>query len=704
MPWYIENEDALRYKVEATPTVLENISRCFGLSKLMLLNGVAHQLEWQEITPISSFYRSNKAKVSRAIDYINTDADGERIKTTLLAHIHETMRLLDNLAEQDLITKARPVAVSLEAERARTDDNKLVADLKPLDQYIEPYTATRTETTTEKDIEAIKRLFEKNPHLTPAPLPKLGETKNYIREGFRIKRGSEKAVAEFMLRRPYKIERDTSLRNQEIQHEYYKAINIFAVEVGLTTEEKIQQPPHFMVSTRDDDRVVVNGLTLTLSSFLEATLSVLKDRYDRRVADARRPSTAVNIRKDYKGDYIPKPPIDMTIADMEQLSENPESVKTINKVYRNSQALDADGGLLATVNDPSLFDMLPAQYQEPTKLLGLMNRATRRGMVALARYLHDNPEPPAILDTTEVAKAYGAYDEQIKKHGRLPTHYLNDIITELTIIKGTNTTYTYYDNTLKKEMIGSIKFFDFDISTDGRTIKNLRYSQDYIDRLNDQKQVMLHLALPKSIDYLRPFDQDIAFKILQRFVGVRGEKQQKRRMSKTINGEDLKIELAELYKGYINARNKSERQRAKKRTIEALDEIKAKGDIIADYKIVEEKGYKYYAVLTPSDFIRNAYKDKTLNEIIESQYKDEQKRRRTDLKRLVDLIRKDLGAKKDTTEYLDATAEDIGLKDRTELGYYLFEPNKRKKITPREIDDELYGEIREQLNYYDDEN
>lgn len=703
MAWYIENEDALKYKVEASPAVLEGISKCFGTTKLKLLNAVAHKLEWQEITPITSFYRSNKAKVSRAIEYINTDADGEKIKTTLNAHIHETMRLLDSLAEQDLITKARPVAVELKDEKEKGDDNKLVADLKPLDQYIEPYTFTRTETTTEKDIEAIKRLYKENPHLTPAPLPKLGETKNYVYEGFRIKQGSEKAVAEFMLKRPYKVERDTSLRNQETLHEHYKAVNAFAVEVGLTTDEKIQQPPHFMVSHRDGERVIVNGLTLTLSSFLEATLSILKDRYDRRVADARRPSTAVNIRKDYKGDYIPKPPIDMTIADMEQLSDNPKSVETLNKVYRNSQALDAEGGLLATMNDPTLFDMLPAQYQEPTKLLGLMNRATRRGMVALARYLHDNPEPPAILDTTEVAKAYGAYDEQIKKHGRLPTSYLNDLITELTLIKGTNTTYTYYDNTLKKEMIGSIKFFDFDISTDGRTIKNLRYSQDYIDRLNDQKQVMLHLALPKSIDYLRPFDQDIAFKVLQRFVGVRGEKQQKRRMSKTINGEDLKIELAELYKGYIHARNKSERQRAKKRTIEALDEIKVKGDIIADYKIVEEKGYKYYAVLTPSDFIRNAYKDKTLNEIIESQYKDEQRRRRTDLKRLADLYRKDLGAKKDTTEYLDALADDLGLKDRTELGYYLIEPNKRKKITPREIDDELYGEIREQLAYYDDE-
>lgn len=461
---------------------------------------------------------------------------------------------------------------------------------------------------------------------------------------------------------------------------------------GTDYTEPNKDPKIITTDLRMSDRI---GYVVILWSLVKA-----KGNADN---ETRRPTTAVNIRKDFKGDIIPKPPIDMTIADMEQLSDNPKSVETLNKVYRNSQALDAEGGLLATTNDPTLFDMLPAQYQEPTKLLGLMNRATRRGMVALARYLHNNPEPPSELDTTEIAKSYGAYDEQIKKHGRLPTHYLNELITELILIKGTSTTYTYYDNDLKKEMIGSIKFYDFDISTDGRTIKNLRLSQEYTDRLNDQKHAMLHLALPKSIDYLKPFAQDIAFKILQRFVGVRGEKQQKQRMSKTINGEVLKVELADLYKGYINARNKSERQRAKRKTLEALDEIKDKGDIVADYEVVEEKGYKYYVVLVPSEFIRNAYKDKTLNEIIESQYKDEQKRRRADLKRLVEFYRKDFKDKKDATEYLDALADDLGLKDRTELGYYLLEPNKRKKITPKEIDDELYKIVRELLTYYDDE-
>lgn len=702
MGWYIDNEDALKYKVEISPAVLEGINKCFGVTKLKLLSGVAHKLEWQEITPITSFYRSNKAKVSRAIKYINTNADGEKIKTTLLAHIHETIRLLDSLAEQDLITRAYPVAVELKrtTKLGEKDDDKLLADLKPLDQYIEPYTFTRTETTTEKDIKAIKRLYKENSHLTPAPLPKLGETKNYVYKGFRIKQGSEKAVAEFMLKRPYRVERDTSLRNQETQHEYYKAINIFAVEVGLTTDEKIKQQPHFMVSNRDGEQVVANGLTLTLSSFLEATLSILKDRNDKRLADARKISTPVNIQKTYHGDYIAKPPIDMTEADMAQVAKNPESVNTLAKVYRNSQALDAEGGLLAT-SDPTLFDILPVEYQAPLKVVNLMNRTYRRGFVALSRYMiQNNGVAPAILDTTELAKHYGAYDEQITKYGYLPTTYLNSLILELTVIKGQETYYTYFDNELKKEMIGSIKIFDFDISTDGRVVKNLKYTQAYIDALNDPKRPMLHLAIPKSLDYLGNFDQDIAYRIIQRFVGKRGERGQKQRIGKTVRGECLKISIPDLYEGYTPAYDKNTRSRAKKRTLKALDEIKLKGDIIANYEIINE-GRKTFVLLYPSEYVRNAYKDKEVNASLETLHKNEQKLRRDDLKKLIKLVRKDLRAKKDSTEYLDAVAEDIGLSSRLELGEYLVEPNRRKKQYPKDIDDEIYAEIKDLIDYYE---
>lgn len=703
MGWYIENEDALKYKVEISPTVLEGISKCFGVTKLKLLSGIAHKLEWQEITPITSFYRSNKAKVSRAIEYINTNADGEKIKNTLLAHIHETIRLLDSLAEQDLITKAYPVAVELKrtTKLSEKDDDKLLADLKPLDQYIEPYTFTRTETTTEKDIKAIKRLYKENPHLTPASLPKLGETKNYVYKGFRIKQGSEKAVAEFMLKRPYRVERDTSLRNQETQHEYYKAINIFAVEVGLTTDEKIKQQPHFMVSNRDGEQVIANGLTLTLSSFLEAILSILKDRYDKRLADARKVNTPVNIQKTYHGDYIAKPPIDMTEADIAQVAKNPESVNTLTKVYRNSQALDAEGGLLATVSDPTLFDMLPVEYQAPLKVVSLMNRTYRRGYVALSRYMvQNNGTAPAVLDTIEVAKCYGAYNEQIAKHGYLPTAYLNSLITELTLIKGQEVYYTYFDAELKKEMIGSIKIFDFDISTDGRVIKNLKYTQAYIDAFNDPKRPMLHLAIPKSLDYLKPFEQDIAYRIIQRFVGKRGERGQKQRIGKTVRGEHLKMSIPELYEGYIPAYDKRTRSRAKKRTLEALAEIQQKGDIIAKYEITNE-GRKTFVLLYPSEYVRTAYKDKATNASLETLYKSEQKLRRDDLKKLVKLVRKDLRAKKNSTEYLRAVAEDIGLSSTLELGEYMIEPNRRKKVYPKEIDDELYNEIKEQIDYYE---
>ena len=598
MAWYIENEDAKGYKVDLTDARLESLSKCFGTDKTKLLGSVATKLEWQEITPIASFYRSNKAKVSRAIEVINTDAEGEKIKATLLAHINETLKLLDTLVEQDFITKARPVVVELKNPKPSEDGNKLVADLKPLDQYIEPYTFKRVETTTEKDLEAYKRLYEKNPDLTPT-MPKLGETTTYEYEGFRLKRGSEKAVAEFMLKRPYTVQRDTSLRNQETQHNFYKAINNFAVEVGLTTDDEIQRPPHFMISTRDDDKVVVNGLTLTLASFLEATLSVQKDRHDKKLANARRVNTPVNIQKTYHGDYIAKPPIDMTEADIAQVAKNPESVSTLTKVYRNSQALDAEGGLLAT-SDPTLFDMLPVEYQSPLKVVSLMNRTYRRGYVALSRYMIGvNGTAPAVLDTADIAKCYGAYAEQITKHGYLPTAYLNSLITELTLIKGQDVYYTYFDNELKKEMIGSIKIFDFDISTDGRTIKNLRYTQAYIDAFNDPKRPMLHLAIPKSLDYLGNFEQDIAYRIMQRFVGKRGESGQKQRISKTVNGEFLKMSIPALYEGYTPAYDKRTRSRAKKRTLDALAVIKTKGDIIAKYEIVNE-GRKTFVLLYPS--------------------------------------------------------------------------------------------------------
>lgn len=702
MPWYIENEDAKRYRVDLTDATLESVSKCFGTTKLKLLNSVAHKLEWQEITPIASFYRSNKAKISRAIEFINTDADGEKIKATLLAHIHETIALLDSMVEQDFITKASPVAIELKKTTKTDDDNKLVADLKPLDQYIEPYTLTRVETTTEKDLEAYKRLYEKNPQLTPT-MPKLGETTTYKYEGFRIKQGKEREVAEFMLKRPYHVERDTSLRNHEIQHEFYKAINNFAVEVGLTTDEKIQQPPHFMISTREGDKVIVNGLTLTLSSFCEATLSILKDRHDKRLANARKVNTPVNIQKTYQGDYTPKPPIDMTEADMAQVAKNPESVNTLAKVYRNGQALDAEGGLLAT-SDPTLFDMLPVEYQSPLKVVSLMNRSYRRGYVALSRYMIGvNGVAPAVLDTTDIAKCYGAYAEQIAKHGYLPTAYLNSLITELTLIKGQDVYYTYFDNELKKEMIGSIKIFDFDISTDGRTIKNLKYTQAYIDAFNDPKRPMLHLAIPKSLDYLGNFEQDIAYRITQRFVGKRGEREQKQRLSKTINGECLKMSIPELYEGYIPAYDKKSRNRAKTRTIKALEkisEVDTNHEIFDKYKIVNE-GRKTFVLLYPSEFIRNAYKDKATNASLETLHKGEQKLRRDDLRKLVELVRKDLKAKKDSTEYLDAVAEDIGLNSRVELGKYMTEPNRRKKIYPPDIDDDLYAEIKEQIDYYE---
>lgn len=689
MGFVIDNTDATKYKVELTKARLEAIGKKFGGDKVSLLEHIANELEYQDIYSVNSFYRPYKATVRKAISFINTDTEGEKIKDALYIFVDKVIALLDTLADGSFITKAKPY-IGIKG-------TELTDDFKTLDEFIEPYTYKHTFITTENTLNTLKSLYEANPNMPREPLPKLGTTTTLERKGFIIKKGSEKTVAEFLLNRPYACTRDLFISDQEQRHNLTKALNKLAVDIKIATANELEKEENFLVSEYKGDKVVITATTLSLQGFIEAILSILKDRHDKRVANARTTNKPLPLRKDYGGDYMAKPPIDMTIADME--NPNPEKAKTLNKVYRNSQALDNEGGLLATVSDPTLFDMLPAQYQEPTKIVSLINRANRRGMVALFRYMVNNPEPPAVLDTVELAKSYGAYDEQIKKQGRLPTPYLKEFITELTLIKGTETYYTYYDYELKKEMIGSVKFFDFDISTDGRTIKNLHYSQEYIDRLNDQKRVIMHLALPKSLDYLKTFDQDIAFKILQRFVGVRGEKQQKKRISKTVNGEGIKIEICDLYRGYINARTKQERARAKKRTIEALENIKNQGEIITDYKIVTE-GRKTFADILPSDYIQSAYRDKTLDEALESQYKNEQKLRRADLRKLAELYRKDLRENKHSTDYLDALAEDLHFRDRGELGRYMIEPNKRKKVSPDEIDDDLYDEIKDLIDYF----
>ena len=405
-------------------------------------------------------------------------------------------------------------------------------------------------------------------------------------------------------------------------------------------------------------------------------------------------SMPVNLQKTYKGDFIAKPPIEMTETDMATLADNPNSLATLNKAFRTAQALDAEGGLLATATDPTLFDLLPIEYQSPLKMVGILNRSYRRGFVALNRYMHtNNGVAPSVLDTLEIAKAYGGYEEIIKKYGYLPKHYKDQLLTELTLLKGQDIYYTYYDPELKKEMIGSIKIFEFDISTDGKTIKDLRFTQAYKDAVSDPKRPMLHLAIPKSLDYLDTIAQDIAYRISLYFVGKRGEPEQKKRLGKTTRGGFVEKEITEIYKGYIPAYDKNTRARAKTRTIKALDDIKTQGDILDRYELIK-RGQKTFVRLYPSEYLKKAYKDKETNASLEALHSKEQEQRRADLQKLLGYVRKDLKAKKDSTEYLDYVAEDLGLPSRVELGEYLVKPDKRKKIYPKDIDDEFYANIK----------
>lgn len=426
----------------------------------------------------------------------------------------------------------------------------------------------------------------------------------------------------------------------------------------------------------------------TILNYINATLFVQLERY----AKSRRASTPVNIRKDYHGDYIPKPPIDSTIKDIE--NPNPEKYKTLTKVYRTNEALKDENGLFATITDPTLFDLLPIEYQDPIKLLTLYNRSNRRGLVTCFRYAEANPNPPEELKIEELAKYNGAYADQIEKLGYLPKYYREQLLNELIMVKGTNTFYSYYDKKLQKEMIGSISFFNFDISTDGEIIKGFRYTDEYVKALNDNKRAMLHLAIPKGIDRLNQTAQDIAYKIIQKFVDGR-------RMSKTIKGEPLKMLLTDLYKGVLEkATTKQQKAKRKDKTINALDDIKATGEIIEKYEIVYEHK-KFYVILYPAEYMQKAYKDAELSKALEQTYRDDQARRQADLEQLVGLFKEDFKSKKDPMAYLDELATNLEI-SQEELARYRLKPNKKTKQYPPEITDDLYAKIKEQLAYYED--
>lgn len=404
-------------------------------------------------------------------------------------------------------------------------------------------------------------------------------------------------------------------------------------------------------------------------------------------------TTPVNIRLDYTGYTIPKPPIDSNIKDIE--NPNPDKAKTIGKMYRSNEEIKDENGLFATVTDPTLLDYLPAEYQDPIKLLALYNRSNRRGLVTLFRYLQDTPNPPDKIKLIDLAKHNGAYLEQIKKDGYLRDRYKKILLNELVLIKGTNTFYTYFDKSINKEMIGSIHFFNYDISTDGKIITGLRYSDEYIRVLHGKDKAMLHLATPKSLDTLSQPAQDIAYKIINLFID-------KYQMSRTIQGKPIKVTVAKLYKGILTEpKDKRTRYQTKQTTLKLLDEILTikQDNIIEKYELVENN----YLLIYPSRFTKTAYKDKSLDTALKQAVKRQQLERVQDLQNLIKMYRNDFNRSDDKRNVNSYVAEDIGVTEN-EIKMYLVKPTKGKTIKPEPISDEVHDKIIECLRDYETEN
>lgn len=441
------------------------------------------------------------------------------------------------------------------------------------------------------------------------------------------------------------------------------------------------------INKKDGEVIEITPDHLVVGDLLSRALSIQLNAY----LKARRTSTPVNIRKDYKGDYIPKPPIDSIDKDL--ANENPNKLRTLTQTYATTAKLEQENGLFATANDPSLFDLLPPDYSEPEKFIELWNSTNFRAMVTLFRYMIKNPNPPSELDIDELASYYGAYDEQIKKQGYLPPVYRKQFFNELLLLQGSSTYFTYVDKKTYKEMIGTIRFFDFSLSTDGKTIKNLRYTEQYLLALNNKEQAMLHLVTPKSLDYLNRTHQKLAFRIIRLFVD-------KGHMKKTMDGKPVETPLTTLYQGILaNATTKQQRAKRKAKVIEALNTIQSGGEIIKRYEITR-RGNKDYVVLYPADYQRYAYKDAKLSKALEQAYRTEQKERQDALEQLIKNSKRDLRGRKDAYNNEQYVAEDLGITS-DKLAKLRLKPNARKSIYPDEIDDELATKIYEQLSYYE---
>ena len=696
--------DTVTTHIEGSVTVVENANKKLNRdnyerykirdfykkgSIITTLKGVKLKSKWFKHSLLSNHSYGDK----------DAFIDNEAIKKQLLEHPDKILEFYEGVKDAELLVSHRNNLPPYNTDK-----------FKPLDEFVKEGERTFTEKVTQKQVDEWQSTIDsinakKHTDGTPytedekrhivgytIPKPEIGKTTKHTFKGYVVDdaKGLLEAIKAYPLYNSYQIVNNydsygSSVLGGELLRVYdlAKACGIIPqadyVEITFNTDgDKKEIMP--------DHRVILDYLTIALAEQLTPYLKLLDN--------SRRPSTPVNIRKEYHGDYIPKPPIDSTIKDIE--NPNPDKYKTLSTIYRTNEAIKQENGLFATITDPTLFDLLPIEYQDPIKLLSLYNRSNRRGLVTCFRYAEDNPNPPSELKIEELAKYNGAYAEQIAKNPKgnyLPQFYREQLLNELIMVKGTNTFYSYFDKKLQKEMIGSIRFFDFDISTDGKIITNFRYTDEYIRALHNKKQAMLHLAIPKGIDLLNQTAQDIAYKIIQKFVDGR-------QMKKTIEGKPLTMLLTDLYKGVLEtARTKQQRAKRKDKTVKALDDIKETNEVIRDYKL-EYKSKKWYVVLYPAEYMQKAYKDTKLNTALEQQYRDDQAKRQADLERLVGHFKQDFNSKSDHKAYLDELAIALGI-TQEQLAEFRIKPNKKTKVYPTEITDDLYTKIKDQLNYYE---
>lgn len=380
--------------------------------------------------------------------------------------------------------------------------------------------------------------------------------------------------------------------------------------------------------------------------------------------------TPPNIREDTSINYVPKPPIEAINKTLIMLANDPDTDKTMTKMYTSEQDRQRNNGLPVTIDkydQQALFDSFTQKgIKNINRLVDLATNLTLPTFYMINQHLLENqranssriedliiPEM-SLQDFMRINPRFNT--DKMRKKG-IPSTDKQTTLNTLELLQKVQypfTTVVKKDGKTVGYEQGSVKVFDYLIYTDAKTkkttIKNLQYSRDYLYKFKTT------IAIPYGEGFyllteLAHQELDIAIQLILT---------SKENIQRTKEGLPSEIHISEFNKNNKIYKNYSSTNYYKTLT-RGLDNLVKRKEIgnwhtkSGGQTITNQDANSQILYIYPTD-IHKALITSDERKVI----KQEQTRRLRDLKSLITLYRKDLRANKTSSlAYLDYLSEDL---------------------------------------------